>query len=798
MQNSKRKEIANGDYVFVYNIDNKRIECVLRIDSKSENNELIWKDEKESNSIRYKNRWNAHLISDRLNIDRSELLNYSPFNKEVNRFNLLVRNPFPNYLDEKYNDLSSFLLAKVSHNVSSSPHANNGDLKPNTKQYYLIQVNERGSKNLLENNTYQHIGWNDTPRDIDHGKVREGDILLVYFARNSIEHKQYLKKIYLVNSVSGDNTTFKVKELKDLQGISLNDIKNGIEEGKVSNSFNKLGQQGFNITKIEKPDYDSVLKLDNEKNQGENVTGPNLWLVRAGDKGQGEQIALERDLVGIGYGGLPGLESIKDFKKFRQHYIDTHRKDKIGHINAVVPQIWKFMNEIKIDDFVVLPLKTQKSRVIAVGKIEGDYQFEDLNSEIKQFRSVRWLKKDVPRDQFDSDIAKFLGARARGTVNHIGGPEAVDKIKAMLTRLEVPNNDKIKPIKKSWLSLNYQEIQEIVDKVLRGEGKRLEIERTVVERIISHLIVSKHVILVGPPGTGKTDLGRRLLRELGERIIGKQLPVEAVASYEWGRYEVIGGNSIITNSEQNLFHPGCVTDAILQGKFLLIDEFNRADMNKDFGEMFMALDHGVIQLRRDETIKESNNDLKEIKIPHHFRMICTMNDYDKALLNELSYGLLRRFAYVEINVPKDKQLVRDVIIERVKGDLAGLDANTISKSLSEIQPQVDKFIDFMFAIRSKREIGLSSYIDVIRYLLHGVSIMKSEPWQNLDDALIDYILPQFDRLNTSTLNSAYELALENFGDESKKTPPGLDPFINSLKDKIDRLQSLNKLFNVTE
>jgi hypothetical protein len=31
---------------------------------------------------------------------------------------------------------------------------------------------------------------------------------------------------------------------------------------------------------------------------------------------------------------------------------------------------------------------------------------------------------------------------------------------------------------------------------------------------------------------------------LGRRIIGKVEPVEAVASYEWGRYEVIGGNSL--------------------------------------------------------------------------------------------------------------------------------------------------------------------------------------------------------------------------------------------------------------
>ena len=265
MQNSKRKEIANGDYVFVYNIDNKRIECVFRIDSKSENNELIWKDEKDSNSVRYKNRWNADLISDSLDIDRSEILNYSPFNKDVNRFNLLIRNPFPNFLDDKYNDFCSFLLTKIpTKEAISTPKNNDMDMNLDAKQYFLIQVNERGSQNILENNTYRHLRWFDVPKDIDHGKVKEGDVLLVYFTRNSIKYKQSLKKIFVVNSVTGDKTTFNVKELKDLQGISLHDIKNAIEEGKISNSFNKLDQQGFNIKQISESDYNAVLSLDND------------------------------------------------------------------------------------------------------------------------------------------------------------------------------------------------------------------------------------------------------------------------------------------------------------------------------------------------------------------------------------------------------------------------------------------------------------------------------------------------------------------------------------------------------
>ena len=88
-----------------------------------------------------------------------------------------------------------------------------------------------------------------------------------------------------------------------------------------------------------------------------------------------------------------------------------------------------------------------------------------------------------------------------------------------------------------------------------------------------------------------------------------------------------------------------------RGKWLTIDEFNRADIDKSFGQLFTAIEHGEMKI---PTISQGRS-YDDLALPMDYRIIGTLNTSDKHFLNTLSDALKRRFTVIELSPPSYDQ-----------------------------------------------------------------------------------------------------------------------------------------------
>jgi hypothetical protein len=127
-----------------------------------------------------------------------------------------------------------------------------------------VQVSKRGSTNILQNSRYRNERWHSKPRDRDHGKVRPGDLLLIYFAKGSSSFKGQLRRVYRVIDVSEGNIEFELKFEKEINPLTYRQIRKYVEEGILSKEMKRCGQMGFNIKQLSEEDFEKILQISKE------------------------------------------------------------------------------------------------------------------------------------------------------------------------------------------------------------------------------------------------------------------------------------------------------------------------------------------------------------------------------------------------------------------------------------------------------------------------------------------------------------------------------------------------------
>lgn len=209
-------------------------------------------------------------------------------------------------------------------------------------------------------------------------------------------------------------------------------------------------------------------------------------------------------------------------------------------------------------------------------------------------------------------------------------PEEFDNLMELIREYNpLPNNEKHEKYTKN----------DFLDEVYIGHED--------YEKLKSLLTRKKNLILQGAPGVGKTFAAKRLAYSImGEKDDSKIVQVQFHQNYSYEDF-VMGYKPTENGGfelKNGIFYRFCKKAAADRehNYFFIIDEINRGNMSKIFGELLMLIENDY----RDKPIQMSYRE-ESFSVPSNLYIIGMMNTADRSLAM-IDYALRRRFSFFEM------------------------------------------------------------------------------------------------------------------------------------------------------
>lgn len=366
-----------------------------------------------------------------------------------------------------------------------------------------------------------------------------------------------------------------------------------------------------------------------------------------------------------------GTDCISDLevKKFEEKGVIVVHKDTPAKAKSKVSQGEDFIKNIKKGDYFYL---CRGNSIKLLGCISSDEVRDNKD------KNDGWCERDYIIIAKSSDVSPYTGNQKWWTPNDNSTCICIQN-----TELSLFEDYILIPYFNTTVNNLLQNVESNKKYTKEDFLKDVYISEEKYDKLVNVLKRKKNIILQGAPGVGKTFLAKRLAYSImGEKDDERIKFIQFHQNYSYEDF-VMGYKPIEEGFElkYGIFYNFCqrATKNPDKDYFFIIDEINRGNLSKIFGELLMLIEADY----RDEKATLAYDGL-DFSVPKNLHIIGMMNIADRSLAM-IDYALRRRFSFFDIEPAFDSEG-----FSNYKKEFSNNTFDELIKTIKELNKEITK------------------------------------------------------------------------------------------------------------